>query len=64
MCSAQPVSSANVIARLIASSSATTGRESIQSRAVLPREVATVIASFSACTATSRPSRAHSAMPS
>ena len=63
MCSAQPVSSANAIARLIASSSATTGREAMKSRALGPGERA-VSASFSAWTATSRPSRAQIAMPS
>ena len=36
MCSAQPVSSANAIARPIASTSATTGREAMKARASEP----------------------------
>ena len=36
MCSAQPVSSANAIARPIASTSATTGREAMKARALEP----------------------------
>ncbi len=63
MWSAQPVSSANAIARLIASSSAISGRESMKSRAVGPLAWA-VSASFSAWTATRRPSLAQIAMPS
>ena len=62
MCSGQPVSSANSSARAIASSSATTGRDAAQSRALGPREPA-VSASFSACTATIRFSRAAVAIP-
>ncbi len=64
MCSAQPVSPAKSIARPIASSSATTGREARKrGRARPPRARARVSASFSACTATSSRAARSAACP-
>ena len=64
MCSAQPVSSANAIARPIASTSATIGREAMKSRArpaaARPRGQRVVLGVHG----DEPPSRAHTAMPS